>query len=586
MNSKYWRSSSIIFVLLALSSYLVEAQTLDGTGSLSGSVTASSEFKAAQVFALNTDKQIQHVVYTAGRDYRAINLLPGNYQVRVEKRGFESDVHSVVVNEAQNTAVDFSLREVLGGTGVAGAAELVPYDTLYPPGPGRVALEKNCTFCHNENYLPSRHWTSEQWQLGVDLLLNVGGPRSTLHRPVVPGMPSLVASSTISVHPVGDIEITAQNTLSANDRELILGYLTENFGPDSAARGVEELAEPDVPLDEEELANAMYVQYLVQPNPEVDVDGAARQVQDPHFDRDGNVWFTDRGTHNRLGKLDPRTGEVSDYMLPDSRDLDPHGMTIDEEGYVWWIEEFGNFMGRLDPKTGVMRRWNLNIDNLILGGLAHDLALDSDQNVWFSIMQGNHLGKWDRATENITLYRAPTQGQGSYGYGILVDRRDKVWFATYHRCSLTMFDPVTEQFTDHHALGGATEGGCVMRRLDEDSDGAIWYGVYSHGKLGKLDPRTGEQKIFDMPVPFGSPYATQIDPDGNIWMGDDLTGMVRFDPRTSDFAYFPSPQKSSFPKMEITRDGAIWFGPRDPGHPRVSVLYPDMNKMTTLGAYY
>ena len=88
MNSKYWRSSSIIFVLLALSSYLVEAQTLDGTGSLSGSVTASSEFKAAQVFALNTDKQIQYVVYTAGRDYRAINLLPGNYQVRVEKRGF------------------------------------------------------------------------------------------------------------------------------------------------------------------------------------------------------------------------------------------------------------------------------------------------------------------------------------------------------------------------------------------------------------------------------------------------------------------------------------------------------------------
>ena len=249
MNNKYWRSSSMIFVLLALSSYLVEAQTLDGTGSLFGSVTASSEFKAAQVFALNTDKQIQYVVYRlllrvnsrphrylvpTSRDYyRAINLLPGNYQVRVEKRGFESDVHSVVVNEGQNTAVDFSLREVFGGTGVAGAAELVPYDTLYPPGPGRVALEKNCTFCHNENYLPSRHWTSEQWQLGVDLLLNVGGPRSTLHRPVVPGMPSLVASSTISVHPVGDIEITAQNTLSANDRELILGYLTENFGPDS-----------------------------------------------------------------------------------------------------------------------------------------------------------------------------------------------------------------------------------------------------------------------------------------------------------------------------------------------------------------
>jgi len=125
-----------------------------------------------------------------------------------------------------------------------------------------------------------------------------------------------------------------------------------------------------------------------------------------------------------------------------------------------------------------------------------------------------------------------------------------------------------------------------MRRLDEDTDGAIWYGVYSHGKLARLDPSTGEQEIFDMPVPFGSPYATQIDPNGDVWTGDDTTGMVRFNPRTEQFTYFPSPQRSAFPKMEITRDGAVWFGPRDRGHPRVSVLYPDMDKMTTLGAYY
>ena len=89
-----------------------------------------------------------------------------------------------------------------------------------------------------------------------------------------------------------------------------------------------------------------------------------------------------------------------------------------------------------------------------------------------------------------------------------------------------------------------------------------------------------------MPVRFGAPYGTQIDPRGNVWAGDDTTGMVRFNPRTADFTYFPSPQRSSFPKLEITRDGAVWFGARDPGDPRVSVLYPDMNEMTTLGAYY
>lgn len=592
-------STLCCFGLFALFPFMAGAKPIAGTGSISGSVTAPAQFKAAQVYALNVDKQIQYIVYTAGGNYRAINLFPGNYEVRVEKKGLVSDVQHVVVSAGKNTQVDFSLRagerdgakrsaghRIQGIGGSPGPAKLVPFDTLYPPGPGRDALAKNCLFCHNQNYIPERQWTREMWEVGVDLLLNVGGPSSVLHHPRVPGTPALISSSTISLHPMGDIEITAKNTLSNDDRELILDYLAENFGPDSTKRAAKELVEPEIPLDESALANAMYIEYRVLPNPEVDIDGAVRQVQDPHFDRDGNVWFTDRGTHNRMGKLDPRSGEQSEYMMPDPRDLDPHGMTIDEEGDIWWVEEFGNFLGRLNPTTGVIDRWSMNIDNAILGGLSHDPALDSKQNVWFSIMSGNHLGKWDRKTEKITLYKAPTQGQGAYGYGITVARNDKVWFVTYHRCELTMFDPVTEKFSSYNALADPSAGGCVMRRLDEDADGAIWYGIFSHGKIGKLDPSTGEQEIYDMPVRFGRPYGLQVAPDGNVWTADDTTGMVRFNPKTKKFTYFPSPQKSSFPKMEITREGAIWNGPRDRGHPRVHVLYPDVNKMTTLGAYY
>lgn len=580
------------FVVFAFASCLADAQPLDVTGSLSGVVTAPSDFQAAQIYALNVDKHIQHVVYSSEGRYRAINLFPGDYEVRVEKRGFTSDIQRVTIDEGQSINLNLELREVSDDSGPRSDqdAELVAYDSLYPPGPGRDALERNCTYCHtrdalNDLRLPSLQWTRSQWELGVDLLLNVGGPRGTMHRSVVPETTGLVAASTISLHPVGEIEISAQNTLSTQDRELILDYLTVNFGPNSTRRSLLALAEPDIPLDEQALANAMYVQYHVLPDPEIDMNGATRQVQDPHFDNDGNVWFTDRGRHNRVGKLDPRTGSITDYLLPDTRDLDPHGLTVDAEGHVWWIREWGLTLGRLDPSSGEMWEYSANVDNSILGGAIHDPALDSAQNVWFSVMSGNHLGKWERESEKITLYTAPTQGEGAYGYGILVDRRDKVWYATYQRCDLTTFDPVTASFTEYHALGDR-EQGCIMRRLDEDSDGAIWYGIYSHGKLGKLDPRTGEQLIYDMPVPFGQPYATQIDPEGNVWMGDDTTGMVRFDTRSEKFTYFPSPQSTSFPKMEITRDGAIWFGPRDRGHPRVSVLYPDMTKITELGAYY
>ncbi len=570
--------------LLAYIPWVAVFAAIEGTGALSGIVTAPAEFKAAQVYALNVEKQIQYIVYTSGGKYRAINLFPGTYEVRVEKTGLKSDIKTVTVTEGKTTQADFALQ--LNPPDPEKEKSLVAYDTLYPPGPGRDALEKNCVNCHYANYLPQRQWTRKEWEVGVDLLLNVGGPRSINHPPVIPGTPRLISPNVVSVHPIGEIEFTYKNLLGQDDRELILDYLATNFGPNSKPRQVRELAYPDIPLDEKVLENAMYMEYRALPNPEVDVDGAVRQVQDPHFDQYGNVWFTDRGTHNRMAKLDPTTGSIEDYMLPDPRDVDPHGMTIDKEGYVWWVEEFSMYVGRLDPKTGEMERWSMNIDNQILGGMAHDPALDSKQNVWLSIMSGNHLGKWDRETENITLYKAPKQGHGSYGYGILVDKKDKVWFVTYHRCTLTMFDPETEKFTDYNALADETAGVCVMRRLDEDRNGAIWYGVYSHGKIGKLDPATGEHVLYDMPVRLGGPYALQVDPDGNVWTADDTTGMVRFNPESKKFTYFPSPQRSSFPKMEISRDGAVWFGPRDPGHPRVSVLYPDVTKMTTFRAYY
>jgi hypothetical protein len=40
------------------------------------------------------------------------------------------------------------------------------------------------------------------------------------------------------------------------------------------------------------------------------------------------------------------------------------------------------------------------------------------------------------------------------------------------------------------------------------------------------------------------------------------------------------------PKFEVTREDAIWYCPRSGAEPGVGVLYPDVTKITTLGAFY
>jgi hypothetical protein len=51
---------------------------------------------------------------------------------------------------------------------------------------------------------------------------------------------------------------------------------------------------------------------------------------------------------------------------------------------------------------------------------------------------------------------------------------------------------------------------------------------------------------------------------------------------------YPKPQKTAdSPKIQVTKDGAIWYSPRgSQDQPAFGVLYPDMDKITGLGAYY
>ncbi|HYR82862.1 MAG TPA: hypothetical protein VE422_02165, partial [Terriglobia bacterium] len=62
----------------------------------------------------------------------------------------------------------------------------------------------------------------------------------------------------------------------------------------------------------------------------------------------------------------------------------------------------------------------------------------------------------------------------------------------------------------------------------------------------------------------------------------------KFNPKDQTFTFYPKPQFSAdTPKIQLTKDGAIWFAPRGSRDaPAISVLYPDMDKITTFGAYY
>src|ERR1700686_3583094 len=85
---------------------------LAGLGSISGTVKAPKEFKAAKVYAKNLDKNVVYMVFTDGGKYQAVDLFPGNYEVSVTKNGFSGgDVQKVTITAGGNATADFTLQE-------------------------------------------------------------------------------------------------------------------------------------------------------------------------------------------------------------------------------------------------------------------------------------------------------------------------------------------------------------------------------------------------------------------------------------------------------------------------------------------
>jgi len=62
----------------------------------------------------------------------------------------------------------------------------------------------------------------------------------------------------------------------------------------------------------------------------------------------------------------------------------------------------------------------------------------------------------------------------------------------------------------------------------------VWYSDYARGKLGRLDPATGQVRDFACPGGDGSqPYGIAVGTDGRIWYDESGTDqIVAFDPAT------------------------------------------------------
>ena len=83
----------------------------------------------------------------------------------------------------------------------------------------------------------------------------------------------------------------------------------------------------------------------------------ARPTARPHSiidDASGNIWYTGNG-NGTVGKLEPATGKITVYKMPDANARDPHTPLFDRGGDLWFTLQNSNMLGRLVPRRGEIK---------------------------------------------------------------------------------------------------------------------------------------------------------------------------------------------------------------------------------------
>lgn len=161
------------------------------------------------------------------------------------------------------------------------------------------------------------------------------------------------------------------------------------------------------------------------------------------FDAEGDLWFT--GQSGYVGKLAVKSGQVSLHGAPKGRG--PYGICTTPTGEVWWCSLAGNFIARIDRRTGE----STVVVPPTPGQGARRVWSDSRGRIWVTEWNSGNLSVHDpAATTPASRWRSwRLPGSEPRAYAVYVDERDLVWVSEWTHNVVLSFDPHSETFASY-----------------------------------------------------------------------------------------------------------------------------------------
>jgi streptogramin lyase len=329
-----------------------------------------------------------------------------------------------------------------------------------------------------------------------------------------------------------------------------------------------------------------------------------------------SINLSKRSTHDFELKTLPRPRGadtkviITEYDLPRSN-AEPHDVSPGKAGMVWYQDFAEGILGRVNVATGEVKEWTDPVNKPGFPSAFQCLEWDPQGNIWTGRHNWNGLAKFDLKTEQFTNYDLP---EGVRADLISVGADGTVWAKDTAGTFVYRVNPATHEATafaefppemmakdykgPHHHIYGITadphgnvyeadiQGGDIFRvdgktrevkmfeiptpsagprRMHLDAEGRLWIAEYYTKMIGMLDTRTEKFREWTLPVPWYGPYDVVGDKDGFAWTGTMSSEIIlRLNPKTGEFRKYQMPRLGvNVRRVEVDNSGArsvFWVG--------------------------
>jgi virginiamycin B lyase len=499
-------------------------------GAMEGVVVSAKRDGSTMTISVVTDAQGRYA-------FPADRLEPGKYSLRLRATGFQlPGAPTAQVAAGQEAKADLKMTKLRSLS-----ASLTNAEWLHSM-PGTDPQKKfllNCTGCHTlERIMKSSY--------DADGFMDVIARMSTYYPGTTPQRPQRLA---------GDFR--RDRDRGGNVRQVAEWLASVNL----SQQDTWQFPLKTLPRPTGKSTKVIFTEY--------DLPEAHIQPHDVIMDSKGNVWYSDFG-QMFLGKMDPKTGKVTQYPIPVTKAGYPLGsldLEIDRDDNIWLGNMYQATIARFDQKTETFKMYPIPKEWDSEGAQFGHLAVNGthvDGKVWVKNSDGTKIYRLDLATEKWEDLGAPTDPRtkrriGTYGIHADTATND-AYLLDFAAGNIVKIDAKTKETTVYLKPSPNS----TPRRGRVDAEGRVWFAEYRADRIGMLDPKTAQIVEWKVPTDWSAPYDAVFSRHGHAWTGSMITDRVaRLDVETGQYTEYTLPRPTNIRRVYVddrSNPGHLWVG--------------------------